>query len=120
MSPREMRIYNNKVRRIRELRKNIFLFLITLCLVIALSITISGFFSKAKSKTEDTEYKYYKSVMVNTGDTLWSIANEHINENYKNMEEYVIEVKQMNNLRDDHITAGSYLIIPYFSNEFIS
>ena len=38
---------------------------------------------------------------------------------YEDKESYINEVKKMNGLIDDQITIGSYIIIPYFSNEFI-
>lgn len=119
MNKREARIYDNKMRRIHERRRNVILLITTICLVILLSVTINGFLSKAKSKTEDIQYKYYKSIIVNSGDTLWTIANEYKGTGYKSADEYIIEVKQMNGLKDDSITAGNYLIIPYFSNQFV-
>ena len=63
-------------------------------------------------------YKYYKSIQVENGDTLWSIAQNNMDEHYSNTSEYVAEVKQMNSLRSDQIFAGNYLIIPYYSAEF--
>lgn len=119
MNEREARIYNNKIRRIHERRRNIILFVATICLVVLLSVTVSGFLSKAKSRTEAVQYKYYKSIVVNYGDTLWTIASEYKGAEYKSADEYIMEVKRMNGLKDDSITAGNYLIIPYFSNEFI-
>lgn len=120
MSRSERRIINNKLRRKQERKKNIVITLLTICLVTALSFTASGFLSNAQSDNMNVEFKYYKSVMVEQGDTLWSIASRHANSSYKSKEEYIKEVMNMNRLTDDNITAGSYLIIPYFSSEFVS
>ena len=66
-------------------------------------------------------YKYFKSVEVAKGDTLWSIAKDNIDyEYYKNTYDYVNEVKRMNSLTSDRIVAGSYIIVPYYSSEFVS
>ena len=57
--------------------------------------------------------KYYKSVLIESGDTLWSIAAK-----YKaagmNTSSLVEEIKRMNGLSNDQIIAGNYLIIPYY------
>lgn len=120
MSKSEKRIRSNKLRRQKERRKNIMLSIMTICLVVTLSFTINGFLSNAKSGTDGVEFKYYKSIIVDQGDTLWSIATENMNERYDNTAELVKEIMQMNGLTDDGITAGSYLVVPYYSAEFVS
>ena len=119
MSRSERRIRNNRIRRQRERRKNIILTMLTVCLVISLSIAVSGFLSNAESKDESREYKYYKSIVVEKGDSLWSIASETMNDDYEDTKACVKEIQEMNRLHNDQITAGSHLIIPYFSDEFI-
>lgn len=115
----ERRIRNNKIRRQRQLRKNMIVGTLTICLVCALAITIGGFFSKAKSDNEDIYYKYYKSVQIEAGDTLWSLAEENMGGQYKNTKSYVEEVMAMNAMSDDKIVAGEYIVIPYYSTEFV-
>ncbi len=119
MSRSERRIRNNKIRRRRERRKNIFLAALTICLVFTLSFTVSGFLSNAKTDSNDISIKYYKSIMVEHGDTLWSIAAEHVNGTGATAD-LVNEIKELNDLHGDGITAGSYLVVPYFSNDFIT
>ncbi len=120
MSKSEKRIYNNKKRREQQQKKNICLFFITVCFVIVLSFAANGFISNANSTTPDNiEFKYYKSIAIEEGDTLWSIASKNMGRKYEDKESYINEVKKMNGLIDDQITIGSYIIIPYFSNEFI-
>ncbi len=120
MSKSEKRIFDNKKRRAQQQKKNTCLFFITACLIIVISFAANGFISNAKSDTPDNiEFKYYKSIVIEEGDTLWSIASENIGMEYEDKTSYINEVKKMNGLRDDQITIGSYIIIPYFSNEFI-
>lgn len=96
------------------------MFFLTLTLVVTLSFTINGFLSKAQSGDEKPEFKYYESVMIERGDSLWSIAKENMNpRHYKNTNAYIKEVMAINGLSNDSITAGNYLIIPYFSDEFV-
>lgn len=98
-------------------------------LVIALAaITIVLFFiiimqtsisSTASDSSHIVNYKYYKSVEIKKGDTLWSIANEYIDYNeYENIDEYIKEIMKTNSLKSSSIKAGRYLIIPYYSTQF--
>lgn len=97
------------------MRKNIILIIMTICLIITASLSMSSFLSNAKNENRQTSYKYYKSINIGNGDTLWSIAQMYMdNEHYKSVSEYIDEVKQMNSLSNDDITYGQYLIIPYY------
>ena len=51
--------------------------------------------------------------MLQEGDTLWGIAEEYMDESYSSIEEYIIELKKINNLDSDEIHEGSYLMIAY-------
>lgn len=63
--------------------------------------------------------KYYKSIMIEEGDTLWSIASQNLNDVNINItiSAYIKEIMKMNGLQSDRITAGMYLVIPYYSND---
>lgn len=115
----ERRIRNNRIRRERQLRKNVLLGTLTLCLVCALTITLGGFLSSAKSNDEAVYYKYYKSVQIEGNDTLWSLAEANMGDRYESTEAYVAEVKHMNAISDDTIIAGEYIVLPYYSTEFV-
>ena len=86
------------------------------------SFVTSVFFvfrTKAQNSNEDILYKYYKSVMVEDGDTLWNYAELYGNKQvHEKNEDYIKEVIDMNFLDSDEITAGQYLILPYYSPEF--
>lgn len=116
MNKSEKRIWNNKIRRQKERKKHIFLFFLTLSFVMVLSFTASTFLSHAKMKNEE-EFKYYKSIVIEEGDTLWSIALQNISSDNSDIHTYIKEVKKMNGLRDDIIIEGMYLIIPCYSNK---
>ena len=57
--------------------------------------------------------KYYKTITIQPGDTLWSIAGE-----YKmascSTKDYVEALMLMNNLHNDNITSGMQLLITYY------
>ena len=116
----ERRIINNKIRRRRQLRRNICMYLVTILLAISLSLFFFSCRAKAQSSDEALVYKYYKSIMVSEGDSLWKYAQMYgDNQYYDSYEDYMQEVMNMNFLKDETITIGQYLVIPYYSNKFI-
>ena len=111
----ERRILKNKIRRQREMKKNFLISIMTVCLIVTCSISLSGFRSNAKDDSTEVSYKYYKSIAVTSHDTLWSIAEEYMDEAYyDSITDYIDEVKSMNSLTNDTIHYGEYLIIPYY------
>ena len=61
--------------------------------------------------------KYYTTIEIESGDTLWSIAQEYRTSEYRSLQAYIDEVKQINGLAGDNITEGCYLTIPYYAVE---
>lgn len=115
----ERRIRNNRIRRQREMRKNFLMLVMTVCLVVTCSISLNSFRSDAKDDSVKTSYKYYKSITIDNSDTLWSIAEEYMDEeHYDSINAYINEVKDMNSLTDDEIQYGEHLIIPYYDDTF--
>lgn len=117
----ERRIRNNKLRRKRQLRHHIIMFMVTVLLITGFSVCFFSFKTKAQNETEEVAYKYYKSIVVDSGDTIWDYAEEYAHEDYyDSYESYIKEVIRINAMQDDSIQSGQYLIIPYYSYEFIS
>lgn len=78
-----------------------------------------GFFYRNVFAKEDrtTEYyKYYTSIEIQSGDTLWSIACEYADENFTTVPDYIDELKFMNHMSSDQITEGHYLTVAYYSD----
>ena len=57
--------------------------------------------------------KYYKTITIQPGDTLWSIAKEYKTSKYST-QEYVDELMIMNDLHNDNITSGMKLVVVYY------
>ncbi len=116
----ERRIRNNRIRRQREMRKNFILFVMTVALIITCSVSLNGFRSNAKDDSVHTSYKYYKSITIGQDDTLWSIAEQYMDDShYDSIYDYIKEVKTTNSLTDDNIFYGEHLVIPYYDDTFI-
>lgn len=97
------------------MKKRIPVVVFFLAAVLIMSSSISSF-AKPK-KTEEKFYKYYTSISVKKGDTLWSIASEYMTAEYDSIEEYILEVKRLNHMDGDTIYTGRYLTVPYYSVE---
>ena len=119
MTASERRIRNNKIRRQRQLRRNVFAGTFILMLILVFSIGGFSIGIKTQAKESVVLYKYYKNIEVQYGETLWDIADTYFcEERYKDYEHYIAEVMYINGLYNAEVSAGSYLIIPYYSEEF--
>lgn len=92
---------------------------IVIIIVISLGILLgTGINALASSKIDPSSYnKYYTSIQIQDGDTLWSIADEYIADFDVTKEEYISEICQMNHIHEDDITAGDYLVVAYYSKD---
>ncbi len=119
MTMSERRIRNNQIRRRQELRRHVFTGFVTAALVISFSLLFFSFKIKAQS-SEEVQYKYYKSIQVQPGDSLWDYASLYGDSRYYDSHrDYIEEVTAMNALTDEQITAGQYLILPYYDADFV-
>lgn len=112
---REMRRRKREIRRKREVRRNLSMIILGILIVLCLSLSYHTIISKASGDLDGISYKYYTSVMVENGDSLWSFAQEYADEHYADAEDYIYEVMQINHLQDEEIAVGDYLILPYYS-----
>ena len=91
-----------------------------LVLIVVFIMLLSGFFGRslmyvmAEEETSASPEKFYTSIHLEEGDTLWSIAQTYYTDSDESVEEYVRELRQINSLSDDHIDAGHYLTIRYY------
>lgn len=59
-------------------------------------------------------HKYYTSIEIQEGDSLWTIARQYSVKSGKATKDYVRELKKMNGLGEDTIHAGSFLTVFYY------
>ncbi|MBQ8558946.1 MAG: LysM peptidoglycan-binding domain-containing protein [Tyzzerella sp.] len=120
MNRQEIR-YKAKQRRAREVaRKRMFLLLAAVLLIVIGCIVFGSIFSSAQASAEESgiEYKYYKSIVIEEGDTLWSIAKEYRTDAYSSTQEYIDKLIELNDLSSDTIHAGQHLVVAYYDKEF--
>ncbi len=117
----EVRIRNNKLKRQRIFRRQIMLLGFATAVLIFVSILFaSSIMADAQSDEFTPSFKYYKTVTVHAGDTLWSLAQEEYSEeHYSSIREYMSEICSINRISDtSNLKAGENLIMPYYSTEF--
>lgn len=85
-------------------------------LVLIVLVIFSVFFmtKTVTAQREGERYKQVISIEIKKGDTLWSIASEYMSEEYKDLNEYIEEIKDTNGMLSDDIHAGNYIIVPYY------
>ena len=119
MTASERRIYNNKIRRQRQLRRNIIMTFFTIMLIMILSFGFFGIGSKAQDKEEVILYKYYARIEVQYGEELEDIVQKYFCEDrYDDYKHYIAEVMYINGMYDEKISPGTYLVVPYYSSEY--
>lgn len=111
---------NSRARRQREATQKIITVLF--CSVVAVITICSIMFGSISAQAAPTEttYKYYTSVQIESGDTLWAIASEYISDEYADMNEYMEEVCAINHISEDEIHAGQYIVVPYYAAEAVN
>lgn len=110
------RAMQKKMARQIQIRNQLLILMLAAFIVLTVSFFFNSFSAKASVEANRT-YKYFKSIEVQKGDTLWSIAEENKDEHYISTAQYIKEVKSMNSLSDNTITSGQHIIIPYYSSE---
>lgn len=101
----------------RRRKNRTFFSMLLVTLVFTICLSLSSVVFAGEDKKEQT-YKYYTSVQIESGDSLWSIANKYCTEGNMDISDYIKEIKQINHLTTDNITSGQYLTVIYFSTEY--
>ena len=122
------RTYNDRIsekaNRNIEKRKRVVGFqrlfiILSVIFIVSLAILLgNGIKALANSASETyPPQKYYTSLYIEPGDSLWTIAETYSAGSEMTIEEYVDDVIAINRLESTEIHYGSYLIVPYFSSE---
>ena len=111
---------NHKKSHRRTRKNNFTSCIISLVLIIICSCYFGSFFSSAQTNdisAEPVREKYYKSIEIQEGDSLWTIATNYMSEEYDSIYTYLNEILLINDISMasiDHIEAGDYLTIAYY------
>lgn len=121
MTDRELRAYKRKLRRQRQQRRRTASIILAVSLIVLCVVSYHSLTLNAKDSSENISLKYYTGVIVKSGDSIWTLADQYIDySQYRDKEAYIEEVCSINRLEEPAATrAGQRLIFPYYSDEFI-
>ena len=104
---------DSEICRIIKKRKSKMIF--GVIIFVALFVAGSIFVSSTVGASSIEKKKLLMRVDINYGDTLWSIAEEYAYDNgYTSYEEFIDDVKDINNISGDYIRAGGCLSVPFY------
>lgn len=67
--------------------------------------------------TEPNSRSQYTSILVQPGDTLISIAQTHMSDDFSSTNEYARYIQEINHMDDDLLVAGNHIVIPIADNK---
>ncbi len=117
-------IYRMK-RRARELRKKKMLAnILKVSLLSAFLLTAVFFFifkTPVQAKEEgETYFKYYDTIRVEKGDSLWSYAKLYSEGSGMSTDAFIDEICSINHIsRHAVLRSGTTITVPYYSTEYI-
>ena len=88
-----------RARQRRETIMKLVMGFLSLIVIVSLTIGVFSVQGKAQSK-KGQQYKYYTSVQIKYGDTLWSLADQYADDEHYDHFSYVAEVKSINHIHD--------------------
>lgn len=114
------RLYAASKRRRQVFVKKMMLGIVLCVMLLSFSVCFKGGLVDAHGDQEEApmSYKYYKSIEIQGGDTLWDIAKEYMGNDYASVYDYIEELKAVNGLTSDDIQEGHYLTVVYYDTEF--
>lgn len=94
-------------RRVSKKRFNKYVLVCAFIAIFAVILAATGMFVQANEKSNIT----YTSIEIMEDDTLWDIAKTYCDTEEESIQEYIDNVKEINNISSDKIISGNYLII---------
>lgn len=79
--------------------------------IVLLFIVIITTFVFGNTNTKETQLTYYKTIQINSGDTLWDIAKSHYNGN-NDLRNYILEIQHFNHMDSDVLITGQTIVLP--------
>lgn len=119
MDEREARRYKRVLRLRRERRRKCLTMTIAAFAAFCMILICAASYGSISTSANDG-FKYYTSVTVEAGESLWDISSTYMDEHYDSRDSYIAEVCSINHLDESgSIRAGQTLIVPYYSSEYI-
>ncbi|MGI6002011.1 MAG: LysM peptidoglycan-binding domain-containing protein [Lachnospiraceae bacterium] len=95
----------------RSIGRNL-IYIVVLAALTALLLLANPFHLFSIPAAADNAQSSYETYAVEEGDTLWSIADEHLCDAYPDHNAYIAEVRRANNMNNSNIYEHELLLIP--------
>ena len=118
---RAVKVARARREKVERQRRTILFTAMALILGVILAFSVHGTSAQATGTDQASDtYKYYKEVYVESGDTLWSIAEEYTDGSVSDINECISSMRDINNLHPyETLKAGTYIIVPYYSTQHL-
>lgn len=84
-------------------------------LLILLGSSIRTF---ASSRNNEPLHKYYTSIRIENGDSLWSLADQYTVDGVYDRDAFIEETRSLNQLSDQNeLHTGDYIVVGYYSTD---
>ena len=122
------RVYNEKIsqkandslnQRARKVMIQKRVIAIACILIVSLLILLgSSIRTFASLRDNKPLHKYYTSIQIEKGDSLWTLSDKYIVDGVYSKDDFIKETSELNHLTNqDELHAGDYLTIAYYSTE---
>ena len=120
MSDRELRSFQRALRLRRERRRRIFFSALAVLAATCLTLVGCVFYSSIRTNA-GSGFKYYTNIVIEPGETLWSLADDYMDQDhYRDRGQYIAEVQSINHLDEKGtVFAGQMLVVPYYSDVYV-
>lgn len=89
--------------------------LVAIATLVVITVLVSSIaVNKVSASSHGDREKVVTSVEIKSGDTLWDIASRYYSDEFEDMNDYIKEIKKVNNMPTDKIIEGNYIIVPYY------
>lgn len=95
--------------------------MMTYFMILVMMVVVAGgavFFFRSDVSANNDAIIRYETVQIESGDTLWGIAERYHNEHCGSMNEYIDDIMEVNSLSSTAITKGCYLSVPVYTTDF--
>lgn len=106
---------NERRRRNKEIQQHIIILVLSVLLIITMAILFFG--TKSHAEESVSRSKSYVSVQVCEGDSLADLADRYYTSEFKNLENLMSEIRHINNMVNDQVTPGLFVIVPCYTGE---
>lgn len=116
-----VRVARDRREKVARQRRTLLFTAMALVLGVILTFSVLGTSAQATGMDQATDtYKYYKEVYVESGDTLWTIAEAYTDGSVSEIKDCMAEVRDINGLsKYETLKSGTYITVPYYSSQYL-